>query len=145
MNAMSMWFDMIVLAVALMFSISSLSAVAYFSADTKIPEYEDKTFTSANGTIETYSNIKNGRDLMAMLIVADEYTAYPGRIRVNSTPIIKLDKNWVSHKNQNINIYYGASGAYKFSTLLDKTITKCEFVHTVVGSETIDYIQYTLE
>ena len=144
---MSTWWDFVVLAVSLVIGISCLGAVTRTIAEAELPRYEDKSYFNANDAIQVYQYPRDGRDIMALLMVADEYTPYPGRIRVNDTPIITLDKNWVAYRNKNINVYYSSSGVYKFQDLLDKKILSVEFVHGTdpATGAVVDYIQYRTE
>lgn len=141
MSGISKWLDFVLLIVIIAASVVILPVVFQEYSTPILQSIEDKTALDVKNALYVGNEEKTGADLLMSLVVVDEYTPYPRAIRINNTPIIVLDKSWVSSKYRNISIIYSTSGAYKLGNMLDWEITSVSYVPNN-GSP---YIQYILE
>lgn len=112
------------------------------ASDPIITQGSDKSFVESAGIQQVQESTEYGRDLLLMLLNTDPMTPYPRAIKINDTPVIKLDNDFIAAKMRNISAIYSASGPYKLSTMLNYKIASYEYVYEGTGAP---YIQYRLE
>lgn len=103
---------------------------------------DDKSMVPSTGVQEWEEHTLYGRDLLLMLINLDLMSPYPKAIRINDTPVLRIDNSFIMYKMRNVATIYASSGQYKLSTMLDWEITNIDYVYSGEGAP---YIQYTLE
>lgn len=113
-----------------------------FARDPIVEQGSDKTFIESTGVQELYEEELYGSDILLMLLNTDSMTPYPKAIRINDTPVIKLDNAFLAYKMKNIGAIYSSYGEYKLHDMLDWSVTKREYVYE--GSDA-PYIKFTLE
>lgn len=103
---------------------------------------EDKTFQESAG-VQTwdYHHIY-GKDILLMLLNTDEMTPYPRAIKINDTPVIKLDNAFMATKMRNVSAIYSSSGNWKLSSMLNWEVISSDYVYEGADAP---YIHYVLE
>lgn len=113
-----------------------------FAQDPIITQGSDKTFIESTGVQVWDEHELYGEDILLMLLNLDSMSPYPKAIRLNDSPVIKLDNQFLVYKITNVGNIYTESGEYKLSTMLDWKVTSKEFVYSGTDAP---YIQYILE
>lgn len=107
-----------------------------------IVQGQDKTFISSDGLQEFDSRDLYGRDILLMLLNADSSIPEPKAIRINGSPVIKIDNNFFAQKISNISSIYSSTGDYKLSTMLDWKVESVEYIYSGTDAP---YIRYNLK
>lgn len=118
------------------------STLLIFAKDPIIVQGSDKTFVESTGVQGSYESAIYGRDLLLMLLNTDIMSPYPKAIKINNSPVIKLDTSFTDSKMVKVSEIYSDSGSYKLSTMLDYKVTSKEFISNQPDSP---YIQYVLK
>lgn len=113
-----------------------------FAQDPIITQGSDKTLVESAGVQQMYESTEYGRDILLMLLNTDPMSPYPKAIKINNTPVIKLDNDFIASKMRNLAAIYSANGQYKLSTMLDYKVSSYKYVYEGTDAP---YIQYTLE
>lgn len=119
-----------------------------FVAATRQPvllNVEDKTMIESIGTQYRYEAEVYGRDLLLMLLNTDAMSPFPKGIKINDSPVIRIDNEFISHKMENIGVIYSSSGAYKLSAMLDYIVKSTTYVYKSPDIPNSPYIHYVLE
>lgn len=58
------------------------------------------------------SNVRHGKDLLLALLNTDEYACYPNAIKIDNSPVFKLDMSFQTQKVTKMKEIYNPSGAY---------------------------------
>lgn len=132
--------DLVILV--LLLAMGGLNLPSFFNELSKpiVSTVEDKTALNANGELRVDDVRKTGSDIFMSLVVADEYTPFPRSIRINDTPIIDLNKEWLADKYSNLSTIYAANGQYKLGSMLGWVLKEEYYVNNNGDS----YIQYIL-
>lgn len=133
-------FDVVMLVLVMGWSILNLPALMRATNEPIIAGIEDKTALEVNGSIYDSSAVQTGADLVAALLNVDANTPYPRAIKVNDSPVMKLDGAFYANKQNNLSLMFSASGDYKLSTMLDYSVESVTFVPDNNG----DYWHYVL-
>lgn len=131
--------------VILLIVAASLHYLLYFmdiANDPIVTMSQDKTMIDINGVPPEYKTETTGHDILLMLLNVDAMAPYPRAIKINETPVIKIDNSYVATKMNNMAIIYNKNGTYKLSLLLDKKVIKQEYVYDQPDSP---YIHFVLE
>lgn len=107
-----------------------------------IEQGEDKTFATSQGVQYWEDYDIYGRDLLLMLFNTDPMSPFPRAIKINNTPVIKLDKSFVADKMKNVSEIYSSQGQYRLSTMLDWKVVEEKYVYDGADAP---YIHYVLE
>ena len=102
----------------------------------------DKTLVESAGVQQEYKAVIYGRDLLLSLLNTDVMSPPPKSIKINDTPVIKLDNSFLANKVGNVSTIYSNTGVYKLSSMLNWTVTSTEYVYTGPGAP---YIHIILE
>lgn len=102
----------------------------------------DKTMIESDGVQQHYVADMYGYDILAMLINTDPMSPYPKAIRINNSPVLKLDNAFLAYKMRNVSVVYQHGGSYGLSDMLDWKVTSRTFVYDAPDAP---YIQYKLE
>lgn len=118
------------------------SLFLYTASEPIIIQGTDKTYVDALGVQEWETHEKYGRDILFSLINTDIMSPYPRAIKINDTPVIKIDNLFLTTKMRNVAMIYSSTGEYKLSTMLDWKVTSEKYVY---DDGDFAYIHYTLE
>lgn len=119
-------------------TISSYAEVINFSNTEQIVQpYVDKTnsivfenFKEDLDNGESYTQ-KTAADLLMYFATLDRADMTPNRIKVNDTPIITIDDEFIEYKYENIETLFSDTGKYKFSSLLDDGTGNPEVIKSI--------------
>lgn len=135
------WLQLAVLVLVLGMGSFNVSALFREASTPIIRDYQDKTALDAKGSLMVEGAIKTGADLMFALINSDLNLPYPRSIKINSSPIIDLNNEFIANLDTNLALIYSSAGEYKLSTMLDYKVTKVEYIWDDING---DYWHYTL-
>ena len=102
----------------------------------------DKTFVESTGVQKTYEQELYGSDILMMLLNTDAMTPYPRAIKINDTPVIKLDNSFITAKIRNTGNIYSPSGQWGLKNMLDWKVVSKKYVYDDPEGP---YIHYELE
>lgn len=100
---------------------------------------EDKTALDVQNSLYMYEDIKTGKDLMMSLVVVDDNIAFPRSIRINNTPVIDFNNEWIVNKYTNIVKVYETSGQWKLGNMLEWKIKEVKYEYNS-GDPYLHYI-----
>lgn len=87
----------------------------------------EKTAIDTEDIISEPAADRYGKDLLASLVNTDEFAPYPNAIRIDGSPVLKLDNTFVVMKFVNLAEVYSSTGPYKLSTKLNNKIQAVRF------------------
>lgn len=100
----------------------------------------DKTFVESEGVQQLEEHKTYGSDLLAMLINVDIMSPYPKAIKINNTPVIRMDNEFLAYKMRNVGSIYSSGGQHKLSLMLDYVVTSTRYVYKGADAPYIEYI-----
>jgi hypothetical protein len=136
------WFDMAVSIFIYVMCTGLTVTLMVVAQEPIINSNSDKTFMESTGVQEKQENELYGNDILFMLLNSDEMTPYPKAIKINDSPVIKLDNNFIATKMNNISVIYSESGEYKLKKMMNWKIIDKKFVYSGTDAP---YIQYILK
>lgn len=138
MRAAVAWFEAIILGVVLCLGAACMGSFILILSTDIISYTEEKSALDTDDAVSEPQADRYGRDLLASLVNTDEFAPYPNAIRIDGSPVLKLDNTFVVMKFVNLAEVYSSSGPYKLSTKLDKKIQAVLF-ETYDGVECFHY------
>lgn len=127
MRAGVAWFETIILGIMLCLGAACMSSFILVMNSDIISYTEEKTALDTDDIISEPAADRYGKDLLAALVNTDEFAPYPNAIRIDGSPVLKLDNTFVVMKFVNLAEVYSATGQYKLSTKLNKKIQAVRF------------------
>ena len=114
--------------------------ILVFARDPIIIQGNDKTFIESTGVQQLYKSNTYGYDILLMLMNVDEMAPYPKAIKINDTPVIKINNEFIAYKMRNVSFIYSSTGTYKLSNMLHYKVISEEFVYSGPDAPYIHYI-----
>lgn len=143
MRGAMIWLEMIPLVIMLLIASTTTSFLVTQISKPMITYINEK---SANDTLDEIlepEGIRYGKDLLLALINTDEHAPYPNAIRIDGSPVLKLDSAYQTTKYANLALVYSQTGDFQLSTKLDKPIQATVFEeYTNSDGTTIDVLHY---
>lgn len=140
-DAVSKWLDLTFIIIFMVISCIGLNLLLREVNTPLVSKHEDKSALYVENAIHEPFNIKTGSDIMLSLLVADDYCPEPASIRINNTPIIRIDDDYVASKYTEVNKIYNTSGQWQLGRLLNSRVIYVTYVTDSSG----DYWQYIIE
>lgn len=138
MPASGVLYEMIMLIIMLLAGSTSLTSVVILIDQPIISYTNEKTALDSVDVENIIGKQGYGRDLLATLVNTDESNPYPNAIKIDGSPVMKLDTNFQTSKFKNISSMYDANGQYRLSIKLDKPI-KAMLFEVVDGVDCMHY------
>lgn len=107
-----------------------------------MPIMGDKTFIESTGVQELYEADVYGYDILLMLLNTDPMSPYPKGIKINNSPVLRIDNSFIAYKMKNVAVVYSPVGDYKLSLMLKYKVTNIDYVYKGIDSP---YIHFTLK
>lgn len=134
-----------VVLIICLFVVNSSYLISYWNTSI-VYNREDKTAMDASSAIEVYNidfnsdsykntygnTLKTGKDLIMSLLLVDEGTPYPRRLKILNSEIINLNNDWVSHKYSEL-AKLEVNAGVKLTAAKDWKITAVELKHDSSG------------
>lgn len=141
MRASTVWMEMVILAMCL---ILGSNAMLQFITEVSSPMLSYTTEKSAVDTDDVVSwydtnnansNVRYGKDLLLALLNTDEYACYPNAIKIDNSPIFKLNMEFQTQKETRLKEIYDATGPYALGdpSRLNGKINACIYETGVDG------------
>ena len=121
------WFETIILGVMLCLGAACMTSFIFIMQRPMISYIKDKSVEFTDDVISEPTADRYGKDLLAALVNTDEFAPYPNAIRIDGSPILKLDSTFIVMKFVNLGEVYSSSGQYKLSTKLNNKIQAVRF------------------
>ena len=139
-NDLTDWFDIVILILVMSAGMLTVVPLTHEWNTPILSVYEDKTVVDANNLFDS-SNTLYGKDILSMLMVADQQMGKPAAIKINESPIINIDSAWCGNRDAEIEDVLSRLGVIGLRDKLSWTVTSVNFVDTGLES----YWHYTLE
>lgn len=127
MRASVVWLETIILGMMLCLGSSCMISFMYVMQKPMISYTEEKSALDTNDVISEPKAYRYGKDLLASLVNSDELAPYPNAIRIDDSPVLKLDSTFMVMKFDNLVKVYSATGSYRLSTKLNDKIKDVRF------------------
>lgn len=106
-----------------------------------IKDYADKTALDATGSIMMELEDQTGAAIMMALSNTDLNLPFPRAIRINDSPVLKLDNAFQADLGSGLAKVYSSSGKYKLKNMLDWKIIDVVYVYTTSDPKFTDIIE----
>lgn len=126
----SYYWDLVLLVVILALATVNIPKITVKWSKPIFAEIEDKSALDSEGAIYVTPTEKTGADILMSLVVMDENNPYPKAIKINNGPVIKLDAEWMVHKNANIGTVFSGYGDNSLGNMLSWKVKKVEYVYS---------------
>lgn len=127
MRAGVAWLETIVLGIMLCLGAACMSTFIVIMNTSMVSYTNEKTAIDTKDIISEPAADRYGKDLLASLVNTDEFAPYPNAIRIDGSPVLKLDNTFVVMKFVNLAEVYSSTGPYKLSTKLNSKIQAVRF------------------
>lgn len=127
MRAGVAWLETIVLGIMLCLGAACMSTFIMIMNTSMVSYTNEKTAIDTDDIISEPAADRYGKDLLASLVNTDEFAPYPNAIRIDGSPVLKLDNTFVVMKFVNLAEVYSSTGPYKLSTKLNNKIQAVRF------------------
>lgn len=127
MRAGVAWLETIVLGIMLCLGAACMSTFIVIMNTSMVSYTNEKTAIDTEDIISKPAADRYGKDLLASLVNTDEFAPYPNAIRIDGSPVLKLDNTFVVMKFVNLAEVYSSTGPYKLSTKLNNKIQAVRF------------------
>lgn len=127
MRAGVAWLETIVLGIMLCLGAACMSTFIVIMNTSMVSYTNEKTAIDTEDIISEPAADRYGKDLLASLVNTDEFAPYPNAIRIDGSPVLKLDNTFVVMKFVNLAEVYSSTGPYKLSTKLNNKIQAVRF------------------
>lgn len=138
MRSITLWYELIFLVFMALAAATGVTSVLYCCNSEIVSYTEDKTALDSVDIENLEAYPRYGRDLLASLINTDENAPYPNAIKIDDSPILKIDNTFHTKKFGVIGNVYYSGGDYKLSTKLNKPIKAVKF-EVVNGTDVFHY------
>lgn len=127
MRAGVAWLETIVLGIMLCLGAACMSTFIVIMNTSMVSYTNEKTAIDTEDIISEPAADRYGKDLLASLVNTDEFAPYPNAIRIDGSPVLKLDNTFVVMKFVNLAEVYSSTGPYKLSTKLNNKVQAVRF------------------
>ena len=134
------WMSFASLIVVLGTSVILMQPLMQETSTPIIKDYEDKTALDAAGSIMMDLENQTGAAIMMALSNTDLNVPYPRAIRINDSPVLKLDNEFQSDLGSHLAMIYSPSGRYKLKNMLDWNIIGVIYVYQTNDPKYTDII-----
>lgn len=138
MRSINLWYELIFLLFMLLAAATGVTSVLYCCNSEIVSYTEDKTALDTFDIDNIVAYPRYGRDLLVSLVNTDENAPYPNAIKIDDSPILKIDNAFHTKKFSNIGNVYSSTGEYKLSTKLGKPIKAVKF-EVINGTDVFHY------
>lgn len=91
---------------------------------------EDKTMVLTSNLFDA-SSVQTGKDVLGILIVADQFMTSPRALKINDSPVLVIDETWVANRDSNIRQLYDIAGTVKLGAMLNWKVISITYVEDV--------------
>lgn len=102
----------------------------------------DKSLLESTGVQEGYEQELTGYDVLLSLLNTDTMTPYPRAIKINDSPVLKLDASFLTNQIPSVAIVYNTGGQYQLGNMLEWKVVSHEYVY---DDGDTPYIHFILE
>lgn len=128
MRALAIYYEMILLAILLIIGANSTVQFVNQCSQPMLSYTNEKTAFDTDDVVSwanpdtANSNVRYGKDLLLSLLNTDDYACYPNAIKIDNSPIFKLNSAFQTKKISLLKQIYDPAGDYKLGAKLEKKI-----------------------